>query len=393
MKVSILFGSGIGRHYELGFLSGFSSKSLFIDIIGGTNAIKDSKILKNQNFNYYNFFDKIYNNTNIWSKVIIIIKYYIKLIKYALNTDSKIFHIQWFNKVYIFDRTILNILYKIFGKKLVFTAHNIVPHTFHTGRKSYIERLSITFMYKIVDHLIVHTDKMKRQLIEEFKIKGEKITVIPHGILNSASKTNLSENMAKKKLKLNTSLKTILFFGNIAPYKGLEYLIKAIAVLKSKYNDFRLIIAGEVKKECIQYWKNIEEMIDYYNIRNNLLIKPVLIPDEEVEVFFKAADILILPYVDIFQSGVLFLSFYFGLPVIATNVGSLKEDIIEGESGYICKSKDPDDMAKTIETYFKNDLYKNLKENRKKIINYANKKYSWNNIGTRTYKLYENLLV
>jgi glycosyltransferase involved in cell wall biosynthesis len=116
------------------------------------------------------------------------------------------------------------------------------------------------------------------------------------------------------------------------------------------------------------------------------------IPDEETELYFKAADVLALPYTYIFQSGVLFLGYSFGLPVIATDVGSVSEEIIEGRTGFLCKSCDPVDLGKTIEKYFESDLFRNLDNRRQEIRDYANAKHSWDIVGEITRKLYAQLL-
>ena len=88
------------------------------------------------------------------------------------------------------------------------------------------------------------------------------------------------------------------------------------------------------------------------------------IPDDETEVYFKAADVLVLPYRHIYQSGVLFLGYSFGLPVLAADVGSLKDEIIEGKTGFVFRPEDPVDLAKTIEQYFASDLFTNLSSRR-----------------------------
>ncbi|MBI4684793.1 MAG: glycosyltransferase [Nitrospirae bacterium] len=86
------------------------------------------------------------------------------------------------------------------------------------------------------------------------------------------------------------------------------------------------------------------------------------------------------------------MAYNFGLPVIATDVGSLREDIIEGETGFISKPEDPQDLAEKIELYFQSDLYKNLESKRQKIIDYANEKYSWEKIGEKTVEVYKKLI-
>ena len=88
------------------------------------------------------------------------------------------------------------------------------------------------------------------------------------------------------------------------------------------------------------------------------------IPDEETELYFKAADVLILPYTHVFQSGVLFLGYSFGLPAIAADVGTLKEEIIEGQTGFVFKPQDSSDLASKIDKYFKSELFRNLESRR-----------------------------
>jgi glycosyltransferase involved in cell wall biosynthesis len=116
------------------------------------------------------------------------------------------------------------------------------------------------------------------------------------------------------------------------------------------------------------------------------------VPDAETEVYFKAADVLVLPYVHIFQSGVLFLGYNFGLPVIASDVGSLREDIVEARTGVVCKPRDPIDLAKGIETYFSSELYRRLDARRQDIRDFAREKYSWTKAGEITRAVYTDVL-
>jgi glycosyltransferase involved in cell wall biosynthesis len=105
----------------------------------------------------------------------------------------------------------------------VFTAHNIDGKE-RDGGNNYLNRFSLKVLYNLVDHIFVHTAKMKSQLIQEFNLTGNKISVIPFGINNTIPKSNLTTSEARAKLQLNGDEKVILFFGNIAPYKGLEYV-------------------------------------------------------------------------------------------------------------------------------------------------------------------------
>ena len=143
--------------------------------------------------------------------------------------------------------------------------------------------------------------------------------------------------------------KTLLFFGQIAPYKGLEYLTAATSELAKEDKNLRLIIAGKVKKGQRDHWNEIQHQIAHYGIRNQIIERIEHIPDEEVELYFKAADVLVIPYVHIFQSGLPFLAYSFGLPIIATDVGSLRQEIIQGKTGFLCRPQDSSDLARAIE--------------------------------------------
>src|SRR5207248_4202756 len=115
-------------------------------------------------------------------------------------------------------------------------------------------------------------------------------------------------------------------------------------------------------------------------------------PDEQTEVYFKASDVSVLPYTLVFQSGVLFLSYSFGLPVIASDVGSFKEDILEGETGFVCRPCDANDLAAAIEKYFESDLFSALDSRRRQIQDCANQSNSWKTVGEKTHQVYAQLL-
>ena len=180
---------------------------------------------------------------------------------------------------------------------------------------------------------------MKSELVSDFRIPKSKVSVIPFGINNTVPNTALSTAEAKRQVGVSSGDKALLFFGNITPYKGLEYLISAFGVLLTKDRSYRLIIVGRPKGSD-KYWKEIQQAIARGGISDRIIEKIEYIPDELTELYFKAADVLILPYTHVFQSGVLFLGYSFGLPAIAADVGALKEEIIEGETGFMFKPQD-----------------------------------------------------
>jgi glycosyltransferase involved in cell wall biosynthesis len=156
--------------------------------------------------------------------------------------------------------------------------------------------------------------------------------------------------------------------------------------------NYRLIIAGEPKKGHEDYLNEIQQSVKKDFNQGQVLLRFQFIPDDQMELYFKGADVLVLPYKDIFQSGILFLSYSFGLPVVATEVGSFREDIVEGRTGLLCKPGDPEDLAKAIETYFASDLFKNLKVCRQVLKDYAYANHSWDAVAALTCKAYAEML-
>jgi glycosyltransferase involved in cell wall biosynthesis len=388
MKITLLTG-GKDIHYVLNLLSGLIANEIEIDFIGNDEMEKAS-IIKSGKVHFYSLRGDQSYNAALKQKIKRILLYYLKLLKYAFFTDSQVFHIIWLNKFIFFDRIILNIYYKFLGKKIIYTAHDINYNRL-IGNDNFINFFSLFWMYRIVDKIIVHTRQMKNQITEDFKIPKEKVSVIPFGLNDVLPQTNITSEDSKKFLKVENFQKTMLFFGNIAPYKGLEYLILALSKLIYKYNDLKLIIAGRVKINCGNYWKIIEDLIENKRLDKNIVKRIEFIPDREVEVYFKGADVLVLPYRNIFQSGLIFTAYRFGLPVIASDVGSLKDDIVPGKTGYVCKNDNPGDLAATIENYFQSDIYQNLKTARIELQAYASKKYSWKRSGKMTFYLYNQV--
>jgi glycosyltransferase involved in cell wall biosynthesis len=147
-----------------------------------------------------------------------------------------------------------------------------------------------------------------------------------------------------------------------------------------------------VKQGCEEYWSRLEPKLAAPELKGRIILRPGHVPEAEVEVCFKAADVLAIPYVNIFQSGVPFLAYSFGLPVVATDVGALREDIVEGRTGFICEPKNPASIAAGVEKFFASDLFRNLTVNRKEIQKFANEKHSWMKVGAITEGVYRKLL-
>jgi D-inositol-3-phosphate glycosyltransferase len=387
-NVTLLTG-GADRPYALGLAAALTSAGLSVDFIG-SDDLDLPELHNNRLVNFLNLRGDQNPGANLTRKVGRILIYYWRLVRYAATARPKVFHILWNNKFELFDRTLLMVYYKLLGKKLIFTAHNVNIRK-RDCTDTLLNRFSLRVQYQLVDHIFVHTEKMKQELLSDFGIHERKVSVIPFGINNTVPTTGMTTLDAKGRLGISTNDKTMLCYGQIAPYKGLEYLISAFTELLKRDGSYRLIFAGKPKWNEI-YWNQIEQLMIDRGVRERVIERIEHVPDEETELYFKAADALILPYVRIFQSGVLFLSYSFGLPVIAADVGSLKEEIIEGKTGFVFKSQDASDLARVISQYFESELFGNLQDRRTEIKEYANKRYSWDKVAMITTAVYSNLL-
>jgi glycosyltransferase involved in cell wall biosynthesis len=386
--IALLTGGG-DKPYALGMAAALTSVGIHVDFIG-SDDLNVPELLNDPLVNFLNLRGDQRPEASRMAKALRVLSYYARLIRYAATARPKVFHILWNNKFQFFDRTLLMLYYRMLGKKITFTVHNV-----NAGKRdlndSFVNRLSLRIQYNLCHHIFVHTDGMKRELVADFCIPEENVSVIPFGINNTVPNTCLSCKEAKRQLGVDASDKTLLFFGNIAPYKGLEYLVAAFTELLKKDRTYRLLIVGAPKGPK-DYWSQIQQTILRSGVEDRVIAKIEYVPDEATELFFKAADVVILPYARVFQSGVLFLGYSFGLPAIVADVGSLTEEIIEGQTGFVFNPQDSSDLASKIDEYFKSELFHNLETRRAQIKKYANERYSWSKVAEIMTAVYANLL-
>ena len=389
-KVSILTG-GVDSHYAIPLILALKQRGFDLEVLGSSEFLASPEF-RAANIPFLNAHGTM-DARNPWlKKVSRVISAYASLIRYAGRTDSDIFHILWHNNFKLFDRVLLTAYYKSLGKTLVFTAHNVDIDE-RDGRTGFVSRASLRLMYHMMDHIFVHTEKMKDQLASGFGIARERITVHPYGMNTVAPDSSLTRVEARHRLGISPDEKVGLFFGNVAPYKGLEYVIRAVRIVKSEgLHDLMLIVAGKVKNRQAQpYWDSISRLISEQGLGDSVRTVIGHIPDEDIEVFMKAADVCVLPYVYIYQSGVLILAYRYGLPVVVTDAGSMREDVIEGKTGFVCRSSDAPDLARALSTYFASPLFARREQTRQDVIRYAEARYSWPAIAMTLARVYETV--
>ncbi|MES1260672.1 MAG: glycosyltransferase, partial [Acidobacteriota bacterium] len=388
LHVGLLTGGG-DRHYAFGLGTGLAASNVRVDFVGGDES-DSPELYTTPGLTFLNL-RRGGGQGSAWRKSLRLLQYYARLIGYAASARPRVFHILWNNRFESFDRTLLMLYYKALGKKITLTAHNVNAGT-RDRTDSLLNRLTLRVQYRLADHIFVHTDKMKSELLESFGLPSRAVSVIRYGVNNAIPATGLTPAQARAQLGIGPGEKTILFFGNIAPYKGLHFLIEAFAQLAASRGNYRLIVAGRMKKGCDDYLRSVLRLLDTPALKERTTLRLEFIPDEETEKYFQAADVAVLPYVHIFQSGVMFLAYSFGVPVIVSDVGCLRDDVIEGTTGFVCPPEDATRLAATLNRYFDSDIYKNLTVSRQKIRDYAGRTHSWEAACQTTSGVYAELL-
>jgi len=389
LEVALLTG-GVDRPYAYGLAMALAARKIHLDVIG-SDEVDSPEMHVTPNVTFLNLWPPREKRATSAEKLVRTLRHYAWLIRYAMVAKPKVFHILWNSKIQFFDRTLLMLYYKVLGKRVTITVHNVNQNR-RDLNDSFLNRVTLRVQYRLVNHMFVHTRKMKDELVEQFGVPEQAVTVIRHPINNAFPETDITSFKAKSLLNIGNERKTLLCLGRIKPYKGIEHLLSAFQQLAARDKNYKLIIAGEVQRGNEEYLQSLQEFIHKHLDSDQVFLKTQFIPDEEMEIYLKAADVLVLPYNEIFQSGVLFLGYSFGLPVIATDVGSFREEIVEGRTGYLCKPADPVDLAAIVERYFSSDLYRNLEKRRQEIKEYAYLHHSWEAVAELSCNVYAELL-
>ncbi|MEP7234436.1 MAG: glycosyltransferase, partial [Ignavibacteriota bacterium] len=246
--------------------------------------------------------------------------------------------------------------------KVVFIADNVIPHEKRIGDRSFTN-----YAFKEVDYFVVQSDAVERDL-KIVKPQARYIK-LAHPLYNIFGES-IDRNDAKSRLGIPADAPTILFFGYIRKYKGLDILLRAMPEILRTLPELRLIVAGE-------FYSNEEEhrkLISALGIPSkNLILATDYIANDQVALYFSAAGAAVLPYRSATQSGIVQIAYNFDLPVIATDVGGLAEVVVDGKSGLITKEATPELVAKDVIRFFSEALEEKLRNG----VREEKKKYSW----------------
>jgi glycosyltransferase involved in cell wall biosynthesis len=261
---------------------------------------------------------------------------------------------------------VISFIAKMFSKaKVLFICDNVIPHE---------KRFGDTFFTKLAFSQVNYFIVMSKTVEEDLKkFNSEKpYRLIQHPVYNIFGE-KVSKEEAKKFIQKDFSIdvendKVILFFGFVRKYKGLNYLIDAMPEILKKV-DLKLLVVGEFYDDEKKYREQIKEL----NLNEYVKVVSDFVPDEKVKYFFSASDVVVLPYSDATQSGIIQIAYYYDKPVIATDVGGLSEVVINNETGFIIEPKSSKAISEAVIKFYE----ENLEEKFSAKASLEKEKYSW----------------
>lgn len=240
--------------------------------------------------------------------------------------------------------------YWIMGKtirrksKLFYVCHNVFPH-----ERFPMDRFLTKLVLKNADGYIVQSGQDERDLLSVRANAVYRHAVLPS--LGVFKMQDMSRADAREQLGIDEKQKVLLFFGLVREYKGLKHILRAMPQIHQSLPEARLMVVGDFAGAREEY----QQIIDSLQISDLVTVCDRYVADNEIEPYFAACDLVVLPYESATQSGVVQVAYGFGRPVVVTDVGGLPEVVIDGETGYVVPPKDPPALADAVLRYFAHD--------------------------------------
>ncbi len=216
------------------------------------------------------------------------------------------------------------LLLKMLGVKIVWTVHNLKNHDNQYLR---LERFFTVLVARLCDAIIVHGISVKASLQKALGLPDDqKIQAIPHGNYINCYRNTLSAEAAREQLNLSDKGPVCLFLGLIRPYKGVVELMDAFKISRQQHTDAQLLIVGKIWLQDPAFHTLIEEKAI---ASTSVTLVSKFIPDDQLQLYFNACDVVIFPYTDILTSGAVLLAMSFKKACVAPRLGCMQDTLDE----------------------------------------------------------------
>jgi glycosyltransferase involved in cell wall biosynthesis len=257
---------------------------------------------------------------------------------------------------------------------LVTTVHDVMRHP---GDRDLVPGSSITRQISFFrsQQVIVHTERMKQDILSAFPRMSQRVNVVPHGELGSLyqRRSNFTN--------VNREPYTVLFFGRIWPYKGLRYLLEAIPLIAKQIPEIKLLIAGR-GEDIHQYFPENYDTNRYHIINH-------FVTSEEVVHLFQRSTVIVLPYIEASQSGVAAIAYGLGTPIIASNIGGLGDLIRHEEDGLLVPPRDVRALADAVVHLLRDRHLQSRMQ--ASMLERCSQELNWSDIAKQTVEIYRKV--
>lgn len=304
-------------------------------------------------------------------------------IKAGLYASGDIVHLQHWKCSTTAIYCIIVPILKLRGKKIIFSIHNITPHT-PQRYFVFLDALLNRFVFRFADAFIVHNQRNKKRFKEIYNIHHRPISIIGIGSYKPLIKNTLSCKEARERLDIPIEKKVILHFGYLWGYKGVNILLDALEMIAKDVPNILLVLAGTLTSN----WEQYAEIIRKKHLESYIQLHLHYIPESEVDIYFSAADLVVLPYIPPFDThgGVGALAVALQKPLLVSDIGGLPEYVKNKRA--VVPPGDAIELAKKI-TKILNDekLLSSLAGDSRAIA----AEITWDKIAKKTLNVYEQL--
>lgn len=255
--------------------------------------------------------------------------------------------------------TIARVAKKGTAARALFICDNVLPH-----EPRPFDRALTRYAFRQADGFLVQSGAVERDLLSFWP--GARYRMAPHPVYNMFGE-RVDRDDARQRLGVR-GRRVVLFFGYVRPYKGLDVLLEAMALLDPAL-DAELVVAGEFYEERKRY----DELINALPPGIRVTVRAEYTPTERVREVFSAADVVVLPYRSATQSGIAQIAYNFDVPVIATDVGGLAEVVNDGVTGFVVPAGDPRALAHALESFFRGTTADRFREG----VRAEKARYTW----------------
>jgi len=343
-NVRIILGSGFQPDYVREVANAYARAGRDVELIGG-NMHAASNYEPGVTFCNLRGNDK--SESSRVRELIKLARYYARLLAHVASSSSGVVYDVSIGRPLLRCLLMYSAFY-VLGKRIIYTAHNVLPHDCDTA----LNRIIYFIIYRVmVDAIIVHGSAIKERIVREFGVDADRVHVVSHGTYHATSNPEITRESAREALGIDKDACVGLVFGFQRPYKGTHTLLEAIANA-TLAKPMTVLIRGEATDPA--YREKLESIIAQHKNTLTANARFESVPDSDVEMLFKACDIVLLPYLEGSQSGIKYMAYAYGRPVLVSNIGSLAEFVQPGTTGEIVEADSAADVVRALNHMLQN---------------------------------------